>query len=108
MVDKQQTEKLISMSERVPPQMQDPLKGTKKRRVLPAQLIAKFRSKEDFIDYFEESLQLYVPPERMVNKDFLKKVFQEEKALFHLDDVKRVNMPRYDELSVRKFYPMLM
>jgi hypothetical protein len=36
--------------------MQDPLKGTKKRRMLPAELIAKFRSKEDFITYFEESL----------------------------------------------------
>ena len=36
----------------------------------------------------------------MVNKDFLKKVLSEEKKLLSLNDVKYVNVPRYDELSV--------
>ena len=49
-----------------------------------------------------------MPPEKIINKDFLRKVFTEEKNLFHLDEVKYVNMPKYDELSVRKFYSMLM
>jgi hypothetical protein len=42
----------------------------------------------------------------MINKDFLKKVLKEEKQLLSLTDVKYVNVPRYDELSVRKFWPM--
>ena len=48
------------------------LKGTKKRRVMTQELIGKFRSKSDFMKYFSESLQLYVPPNKMVNKDFIK------------------------------------
>jgi hypothetical protein len=43
----------------------------------------------------------------MVNKDFLKKVLSEEKKLLSLNDVKYVNVPRYDELSVRRFWPIL-
>ena len=58
--------------------------GTKKRRVLTSELIGKFRSKKDFLKYFSESLQLYVPPARMINKDFLKKVLCEEKKLLEI------------------------
>ena len=43
----------------------------------------------------------------MVNKDFLKEVFTEEKALLKLNEVKRVNVPLYDELSVVQFWPMM-
>ena len=43
----------------------------------------------------------------MVNKDFLKLVLTEEKALLQLDQVKYVNVPHYDELSVKKFWPIL-
>ena len=43
----------------------------------------------------------------MINKDFLKKVLNEQKKLLPLTDVKYVNVPRYDELSVRKFWPIL-
>lgn len=42
----------------------------------------------------------------MINKDFLKRVLREEKHLMPLTDVKYVNVPRYDELSVRKFWPI--
>ena len=48
------------------------LQGTKKRRVMTQELIGKFRSKSDFVKYFSESLQLYLPPDKMVNKDFIK------------------------------------
>ena len=52
-------------------------------------------------------MQLYLPPEYMANKDFLKEVFTEKKQLMKLNDVKRVNVPLFDELSVVKFWPMM-
>ena len=41
----------------------------------------------------------------MVNKDFLKAVFMEEKGLLKLSEVKWRNVPFYDELAVRKIWP---
>ena len=79
--------------------------GTKKRRVVTSDLIGKFRSKKDFIKYFTENLQLYVPPEKMMNKDFLKQVFADDKKLLHISQVKFINVPHYDELSIKKFWP---
>ena len=43
----------------------------------------------------------------MINKDFLKQVLKEEKNLFSLFEVKYVNVPHYDELSVKRFWPIL-
>jgi len=43
---------------------------------MTSELVGKFRSKADFIKYFRENLQLYVPPEVYINKDFLKQVLQ--------------------------------
>ena len=73
---------------------------------MTSELVGKFRAKTDFIKYFAESLQLYVPPNKMVNKDFIKQVLTENKKLLPLTEVKYVNMPRYDELSVRKFWSL--
>ncbi len=42
-----------------------------------------------------------------MNKDFLKEIFTEEKSLLHLNSVKRISVPVYDELSVIKLWPML-
>ena len=53
------------------------------------------------------SVQLYLPPEYMLNKDFLKEVFIEEKSLLRLDQVKWINAPLYDELSVINLWPMM-
>ena len=53
------------------------------------------------------SVQLYLPPEYMMNKDFLKEVLGEDKALLRLDQVSRINVPLYDELSVGNIWPML-
>ena len=53
------------------------------------------------------SVQLYLPPEYMLNKDFLKEIFIEEKYLLRLDEVKRINVPLYDELAVIKLWPMM-
>ena len=85
---------------------------------MTSELIGKFRSKSDFIKYFSENrknfpllkyflVQLYVPPTNMINKDFLKKILKEEKKLLSLKEVKYVNVPRYDELSVKRFWPIL-
>ena len=53
------------------------------------------------------AVQLYVPPTKMINSAFLKQVFCDEKQLLRLSDVKYVNVPHYDELSVKKFWPIL-
>ena len=38
-----------------------------------------------------------------MNKDFLKDVFSEKKKLLELNNVKRINVPKYNELSVCSF-----
>ena len=40
--------------------------GSKKRAMMPNELFGKFSAKSDFIRYFREILQLYVPPEYMM------------------------------------------
>ena len=96
-----------SMAESKGNQMPQPrLAGTKKRRVMPSELVGKFRSKADFIKFFKEGCQLYVPPEKYINKDFLKQVMAETKDLLPMARVRTVNVPLYDELSVTKFFPM--
>ena len=56
---------------------------------------------------FHVSVQLFLPPEYMLNKDFLKEIFTEEKKLLRLDEVKRICVPLYDELAVIKLWPMM-
>ena len=41
----------------------------------------------------------------MVNKDFLRQIFAEEKKLLKLSSVKWIEVPRYDEVSVVNLYP---
>ena len=53
-------------------QQQQPLVGTRKRRVMTQELLSRFQSKEDFMAYMTHQLQLYVPPEKMLNRDFMK------------------------------------
>ena len=48
-----------------------------------------------------------MPPEYMMNKDFLKEVLAEDKALLRLEQVSRINVPLYDELSVGNIWPMM-
>ena len=40
--------------------------GSKKRTMLPSALFGKFSAKSDFIRYFRDNLQLYLPPEYMM------------------------------------------
>ena len=59
------------------------------------------------MSYFRHQLQLYVPPEKMLNRDFMKQLLAEDKKLLELRAVRHVNVPRYDELSVKKFWPLM-
>jgi len=43
----------------------------------------------------------------MMNKDFLKEVFTDDKALLKLSEVKWRHVPLYDELSVVRLWPMM-
>ena len=43
----------------------------------------------------------------MMNKDFLKEVFTNHKSLLKLQEVSRIHVPLYDELSVVKLWPMM-
>ena len=45
-------------------------------------------------------MQLYTPNEIMVNKDFIRELLTEEKKLMPMKDLKQVNDPNYDEISV--------
>ena len=72
---------------------------------MTSELTGKFRAKTDFIKYFSEVLQLYVPPDKMINKDFIKMVLTEQKSMLPLSEVRWVSVPHYDELSVKKFLP---
>ena len=40
----------------------------------------------------------------MLNKDFLRQVFKEEKSLLSLDEVKWISVPRYADLAVEKIH----
>ena len=42
-----------------------------------------------------------------MNKDFLKEVLGGSKKLLELNQVKRINVPKYDELSVLSFWPQM-
>ena len=48
-----------------------------------------------------------MPPKGQVTKDFLKQVFAEEKQLLRKAAIKAVEVPRYDELSVKKLWPSM-
>ena len=43
----------------------------------------------------------------MVNRDFMKQLLIEEKKLFELRKVQKCNVPKYEELSVKKFWPLM-
>ena len=51
--------------------------------------------------------QFYLPDETVVNKDFLKQIIQGEKHLFKKHEVKYVQVPQYEELSVKNIYPLM-
>ena len=73
--------------------------------IMPDELLGKLRSKEDFYQYLDKHLQYFLPPASQINKDFLKQVFSGEKMLLKKKAVTTIEVPHYDELSVRKLWP---
>ena len=51
------------------------------------------------------NLQFYLPPEGLINKDFLKPVLADEKALIKKADVSPIEVPHYEEISVKALWP---
>ena len=54
------------------------------------------------------SVQLYLPPDICLNKDFLKDILAEKKQLFRMDQVRWINVPHYDELSLKSIGPQMV
>ena len=48
-----------------------------------------------------------MPPEKQVNKDFLKAVFTNEKKLLKKSEVNYISVPHWDELAVSKLWPQM-
>jgi len=48
------------------PMVMVPIPGSKKRTMMPNELFGRFSAKNDFIRYFRDNLQLYLPPEYMM------------------------------------------
>jgi hypothetical protein len=44
----------------------------------------------------------------MINKDFLKLVLSEKKKLLRLSELRCVVVPKFDELSVKNIFPLIM
>jgi hypothetical protein len=75
-------------------------------------LIARFRSKQDIYEYLSQHRkrtpildhgclgQYYLPPIKKITKDFLKEVFAGRKHLIPRLQLRPIDIPRYDELSV--------
>ena len=75
-------------------------------------LIARFRSKQDIYEYLSQHSkqtiititlsigQYYLPPIKKITKDFLKDVFAGRKHLVPRAQLRPIEVPRYDELSV--------
>ena len=53
-------------------------------------------------------VQLYLPPDTMINKDFLKAVLSDQKKLLKLNELRCVAVPKFDELSVKNIFPLIM
>lgn len=48
---------------------------------------------------------MYMPPFDSINKDYLKKVLTNEKLLLHMNEVRYIKVPKYEELSLKSLYP---
>ena len=46
-----------------------------------------------------------MPPESLINKDFLKQVLADQKQLIKKQDVSYIEVPHYEELAVKNLYP---
>ena len=49
--------------------------------------------------------QRYLPPDFMMTKDFLRQVLAEEKDFIKMEGLRTINVPHFDELSVKNIFP---
>jgi hypothetical protein len=49
-------------------------------------------------------VQLYLPSKGNFNKYFLKTILEGKKALLPMSELKPINIPRYDEVSLKRMY----
>ena len=75
-------------------------------------LVGRFRSKADIYEYLSQHRKLsficdlsivggyYLPPKKKITKDFLKEVFAGRKSLIPYAQLRPIDVPHYDELSV--------
>lgn len=45
-------------------------------------------------------MQCMLPPENQVNKEFIKKLYRGEKKIHKIENVRFINVPKLEELSV--------
>ena len=50
---------------------------------------------------------MYVPPKCELNRTYMKAILKGDKVLIPLNLVKFINIPKYDELSVRKIMDLI-
>ena len=43
----------------------------------------------------------------MLNKDYIRMLLNDEKKLMPIKEVRTVNVPKFDELSVKKLFPLM-
>lgn len=49
-----------------------------------------------------------MPYEHLVTKEYLKAILKDEKQLLRVSEVRMINVPKYDELSVRNLWEEVM
>ena len=52
-------------------------------------------------------MQYYLPPTGTINKDFLKQILAEEKQLLKKSEMVFIQVPHYEELSVKALWPQV-
>lgn len=53
-------------------------------------------------------VQLYLPPKSSLKTDFLRLVLRDKKKLLRMDQVHPINVPKFDELSVKKLAKVVL
>ena len=51
---------------------------------------------------------MYILPENAVTKDYMKSILAGDKDLLGKQEVKRVKVKKFDEISVQQMYPKLL
>ena len=81
-----------------------------------SEVFSNFSSKRDFYDYMKNhlqvsvfflyitSLQYYMPPYEMLTRDTIKAILAEDKKLLKLNEVRFIQAPKFDEISVKNLY----